>query len=182
MVNYGSRFRTPLPFWYLNKQIQKGFDSKQFDLVDVVRHCSKSRCQDLRDKIYALQGLLPENSSWRLPEVDYSKRTETVFYEATAILLLYRNPNSDRTAILDAVWHLACEMGFRALAEQRGIQLGLNLLKLRPLILQWADGFENLVKEIQSRLKEPSSYPQDSEESLRVGGSAAQGGFRRRIQ
>lgn len=66
--------------------------------------------------------------------------------------------------VLDAIWHLACEMGFRAVAEKRGINLGLNFNKLWPLIKAYdrapsiSSGhiqcFRSLVKEIENQLKE----------------------------
>jgi hypothetical protein len=183
-ILHNDRFNTPLQFWYLDKLVREGFCHSKFDLADAIRHCSKSGCQDPRDKVYALQGLLPEN--WRL-QIDYNKQISMIFFEAVAGLLchgyaryphLYERqgrqdsfdwlvrwaPMLNLKDVLDAIWHLACEMGFRAVAEKRGINLGLNFNKLRPLIKAYDDApsmssrrvrcFESLVNEIENQFKE----------------------------
>jgi hypothetical protein len=101
----------------------------------------RSGCQDTRDKIYALQGPLPETLGLN---IDYDRPVRQVFFDAAAALLChgsvcgprlyeklpsrwgrYTDPNPYTTwvlmlqlkVILDAMWHAKCHMGFNTVAQ-----------------------------------------------------------------
>ncbi len=62
--------------------------------------------------------------------------------------------------VLDAIWHLSCEMGFRTIAEERGVNLGLNFRTLRPLIEKInMTGFKDNEGLYCPRQMKPANFP-----------------------
>ena len=55
------------------------------NLVEILNHGSKPRCEDSRDQVYGLLGIV--DSSYHVPEVDYQKPVEQVYLDTVRISL-----------------------------------------------------------------------------------------------
>lgn len=59
--------------------------ASEASLMSVLAHYSKLRCEDSRDQVYGLLGIV--DSSHKVPEINYQKSTEQVYLDAIQILL-----------------------------------------------------------------------------------------------
>jgi hypothetical protein len=75
--------RIPMQLFWLLQVLTSGFRNVGF--ADAIANCCQSECQDPRDKVYGLQGLLVESQT---VTIDYHKSIKHVFIDAAVILPL----------------------------------------------------------------------------------------------
>lgn len=165
----------------------------ELDFKVAIKYCSKSACKDPKDKVYALQGLLKWDQRLEIdynketarvfseaaaivlwssyeknPDRFYGRdpywdQRQDMFSPDVEWTPVGWNPLTEMVDVLDPIWHLACEMGFRTTAEKGGVGLGLDHSKLKLLVMAAAghqgpicegETFEALVKDIEDQFRE----------------------------
>jgi hypothetical protein len=108
--------------WLIDQRVKMMTSSStdfrvQVNLSDALRFSGSSACSDIRDKVYALQSILPPDEQ---VEVDYNKPHLEVFLDAAVILARTRKSETriDTNKLVAATFHLGAAMGFYVGGDQ----------------------------------------------------------------
>jgi hypothetical protein len=78
------------------------------DLIEVLSHRSTWGCEDSRDQVYGLLGIV--HSSHKIPEVDYQKSPEQVYLDTIRIILTEAHRYHPPDSVLDSAERLSINM------------------------------------------------------------------------
>lgn len=122
---YSRRFEYGLPFF--QRHLGNGTTR---DLQTLLMAASYKHCQDPRDMVFALQGIIRPEA--RLPHIDYSQQTQHVFLEAMGILFQEQALfNLQAIELVQVLYGLGCSM----LPGLAGVFEHMNNLRYEPTLL-----------------------------------------------